>query len=148
MYLFHRRLWLICLFTTWIKLPCQAQYQLRVEVSGLRSANGQVHALLFRQAKGFPDRPSSSYRQKSISLRDHSSIILIFDSLPPGIYAVSLIHDENGDGHFNTNWLGIPVEGFGCSGSWQKIWKKPNFQHTAFPLQTDTTVKVRVHYFF
>ena len=34
--------------------------------------------------------------------------------LPPGDYAISVIHDENGDGRLNT-FLGIPREGFGFS---------------------------------
>ncbi len=36
-------------------------------------------------------------------------------SLKPGTYAAAPFHDENNNGEFDTNFLGIPKEGYGFS---------------------------------
>ena len=33
----------------------------------------------------------------------------------PGIYAATAYHDENGNGKFDKNRVGLPIEGFGMS---------------------------------
>jgi uncharacterized protein (DUF2141 family) len=38
-----------------------------------------------------------------------------FEDIPPGTYALAVIHDENMNGKLDTNWLGIPKEGYGFS---------------------------------
>ncbi len=38
-----------------------------------------------------------------------------FEDFPPGAYAITVIHDENMNGKLDTNWLGIPKEGYGFS---------------------------------
>ena len=40
---------------------------------------------------------------------------VVFRNLPAGDYAVSALHDEDGDGVMDTGFLGIPLEGYGFS---------------------------------
>jgi uncharacterized protein (DUF2141 family) len=40
---------------------------------------------------------------------------ITLDDLAPGEYAISVLHDENGNGKPDTNFLGIPKEGIGTS---------------------------------
>ncbi|GAA4809529.1 hypothetical protein GCM10023232_00640 [Sphingosinicella ginsenosidimutans] len=49
---------------------------------------------------------------RTVRAADAGSVL--FRGLPPGDYAVSVIHDENDDGRLNT-FVGIPREGFGFS---------------------------------
>ena len=35
-----------------------------------------------------------------------------FEELPPGTYALAVIHDENRDGKRATDWMGLPKEGY------------------------------------
>ena len=39
----------------------------------------------------------------------------VFRNLPAGEYAVSALHDEDGDGAMKTGFLGFPLEGYGFS---------------------------------
>ena len=39
----------------------------------------------------------------------------VFKNLPAGDYAVSALHDEDGDGAMKTGFLGFPLEGYGFS---------------------------------
>ncbi len=44
-----------------------------------------------------------------------SSLVVVFESLPPGEYAISVFHDENKNGKMDSNFFGIPKEGVGAS---------------------------------
>lgn len=56
-----------------------------------------------------------------------------FDDLPPGRYAIRVMHDENGNGKLDTNLLGIPKEGYGASNNPQ-VMRAPHFDEAAFEL--------------
>jgi uncharacterized protein (DUF2141 family) len=61
-----------------------------------------------------------------------------------GSYAIVAFHDENHDGEFNQNWLGMPKEGFGFSDDPSTL-KKPAFSDSRFNLdrpQVELTIKL------
>jgi uncharacterized protein (DUF2141 family) len=64
-------------------------------------------------------------------------ITVTFDNLRPGIYAVGAYHDENGNDHLDTNFLGLPVEGYALSNGVRVVLSKPTFQQAAFTLGTE-----------
>jgi uncharacterized protein (DUF2141 family) len=45
----------------------------------------------------------------------HTQARCDFEDIPPGTYALAIIHGENSTGKLDTNWLGIPTEGYGFS---------------------------------
>jgi len=45
----------------------------------------------------------------------HTEARCDFEDIPPGTYALVVIHDENMNGKLDTNWVGIPKEGYGFS---------------------------------
>ena len=83
----------------------------RVEVMGVRSDDGRVlvalcpaELFLTRDCDVRAAAPASPGRT-DVVVRD----------VPPGIYAVQVIHDENGNADLDRSLLGLPVEGFGFS---------------------------------
>jgi uncharacterized protein (DUF2141 family) len=56
-----------------------------------------------------------------------------FENLPPGQYAVQVIHDENDNGKFDSNFLGIPSEGYGFSNN-PRVMRRPTFEEARFDL--------------
>lgn len=46
----------------------------------------------------------------------------------PGVYAIALYHDENGDGRFDRTGLGLPAEGFGFSNNPATLAGLPQFR--------------------
>lgn len=53
----------------------------------------------------------------------------------PGVYALVLYHDRNGDLEFNKNWLGLPKEPFGISNNPPLRMAKPKHEQAAFRLE-------------
>lgn len=66
-----------------------------------------------------------------------------FGTLPPGTYAVKVIHDENDNGKLDTNFMGMPTEGYGFSND-PKVMRKPTFDEAKFELG-DGDVAITIH---
>jgi uncharacterized protein (DUF2141 family) len=65
--------------------------------------------------------------------------------LPPGQYALSVIHDENGNGRLDTI-LKVPREGFGFSRNPAIRMGPPRFEETRFQVSSspvDQSVRIR-----
>src|SRR3972149_4086241 len=52
----------------------------------------------------------------------------------PGLYAVAVYHDENGNRKFDRRWFGLPVEGFGVSNNPKVTLRAPSHAEAAFPV--------------
>ena len=53
-------------------------------------------------------------------------------SVRPGRYAFAFAHDEDGDGRFDRDFLGIPSEGYGFSNNVRPSLSLPSWQSAAF----------------
>lgn len=103
-----------------------------VEVSGFRNEKGQALIALFTTSKGFPDGKHATIRVPvKIEKRAASTV---FDGLPPGTYAVSVLHDEDGDYEMATSFLGIPEEGYGASNNARRRFGPPEWEKARFEL--------------
>src|SRR5262245_61492436 len=97
-----------------------------VHVSGARNTKGKIGVTLFQGAQGFPDDTSKAIRQQSVEIdAETMSAQVTFKDLPQGTYAVSALHDENGNGKMDKNFLGIPKEGYGASNNPKKKRRAP-----------------------
>jgi uncharacterized protein (DUF2141 family) len=74
---------------------------------------------------------------------------VVLENVVPGRYAVSFIHDENENKKLDTNFLGIPTEGFGFSRDAMGTFGPPGFDATAVNVLAGTgNVVMRAKYFF
>ena len=122
------------------------QATLHVKVTGMRSGNGNVTITIYpNDAAHFLDGKFKVARQKvPVTLPVTTACF----ALSPGIYAVALFHDENNDGHLNTNALGIPTEGAGFSNNPTLYFGPPSLEKVRFTLHPgDNTVDVLVKYY-
>ena len=120
---------------------------LTATVTGLRSAKGQVIACLTGRAQGFPrcDRDLDAIAARAGAA---SQVELDFGRVPPGRYAISLFHDENGNGKLDTR-LGIPREGYGFSRDAPVRLGPPSFRAAAFPVERSGQHQtIRMRYIF
>jgi len=124
--------------------PCPG---IHVSVLNIRNSTGTVACALFESSDGFP----TEY------LRVATNIMMIrvrkaqarcdFEAIPPGTYAIAVIHDENMNGKLDTNWLGFPVEGYGFSRGTQKFIGVPSFSAASFPYDgRNLDMTVTLHY--
>ncbi len=71
--------------------------------------------------------------------------ILSFDAVP-GTYAIAAFHDANSNGKIDSNFLGIPKEGYGVSNDPRPRFRAPRFAEASVVVQRDTTLTVRMAY--
>jgi len=118
---------------------------LEVAVDGLRSQRGNLLICLTRDRRHFPDCSGDPQARKlTVAAAAHAAR---FDDLPAGAYALSLIHDENGNGKLDTR-LGIPREGVGFSRNPRLMFGPPGFDAVRMEIGAATSTRVRVKYFF
>ncbi|MEM6841505.1 MAG: DUF2141 domain-containing protein [Bacteroidota bacterium] len=114
-------------------LTTYAQGIIDVSFIKLASDNGQVIINLFNQAEGFPSEIEQAYRSVKVSVK-HGQAHHIFQDTPWGEYAVAVMHDENGNGEVEKNFLGIPKEKVGVSNVSSGI---PTFKRAVFSLSAE-----------
>ena len=103
---------------------------LRLKIEGLRSGQGQIAYSVFsaEDPKGFPGNPEKAKARGVVELKGVTEMTIETSNLPEGNYAVALLHDENSDSKLNTNFIGIPREGFGFSNNPIVLFGPPAFK--------------------
>lgn len=118
---------------------------LRAQIVGLRSSNGKVHCTLFN-SDAFPDDDSKAVKDLIVPIKG-SSAECDFDGLAPGEYAIVTFHDENNNGEFDKNFLGIPKEGFAFSNNVRPKLSKPTWDQGKFDYKGgEQTVTIEMIY--
>ena len=83
----------------------------------------------------------AAVRYRAVS--GESSVTL--SNIPEGLYAVSVIHDENGNSELDIDGQ-MPVEGYGYSGAGSP-YKQPEFSNAAMDVRKPaTTITVKMIY--
>jgi uncharacterized protein (DUF2141 family) len=119
---------------------------LTVNVKGLRNDRGRLAVALFASAKAFPRQESALRGQMVRIVRGRAAVT--FRDLPPGIYAVAVLHDENENEQMDFNFLGMPLEGYGFSNDAAALFGPPSFASAAFRLlPRPSAVSISARYF-
>jgi uncharacterized protein (DUF2141 family) len=104
-----------------------------VEVRGLRNARGLLRAKLVAAPDGFPGSDAHVLaKQKSPISAERAR--LRFRDVPYGVYALVVLHDEDGDGALARGWLGLPAEGLAFSSGARVQRGPPSFEEARFTL--------------
>ena len=120
----------------------------QIEVTGLRSARGQILACLVSNAKAFPDcSKDANARKLAVPVRSGSQgpMVIDFGPMPVGTYAIALVHDENGNGRMDKR-LFMPAEGYAFSRDAPVRMGPPSFSAASFRVEGQAvrhTVKMR-----
>ncbi|MCY4608268.1 MAG: DUF2141 domain-containing protein [bacterium] len=101
--------------------------ELAIDVTGIRSDDGRVFLALHqdRADVSFPDDQGAVAGAWMNAVA--GTLSLVFPDLAEGHYAVSVMHDENGDGELDANLLGVPTEGYGFSNDATGFMGPPDF---------------------
>ena len=116
--------------------PCPG---IHVKILNIRNRNGTVDCALFDSPEGFPrDFLRSAQNVMVIKVR-YTEARCDFEAIPPGTYALAVIHDENSNGKLDTNRLGIPTEGYGFSNDAKAVMLgTPSFAAASFSYNGQT----------
>lgn len=139
--------WSLLVFTyfpiiAFAETPCPG---IHVKILDIRNSTGGVACALFEAPEGFPTEfLLYATNIMMIKVRDTKARCDFLD-IPPGTYALAVIHDENMDGKLRTNWLGIPKEGYGFSNDAEASMSAPSFEAASFTYDgqyLDLTIKL------
>lgn len=113
-------------------------------VSGVSNAQGMVGCALFSSAVGFPlESEKPGVRIIRVEPSDGAARC-VFDHVPPGTYAIAVVHDTNGNGRADTNFLGIPTEGVGVSNNAMPRMSAPIFDANKFTVTAGQTTRLAI----
>ena len=124
--------------------PAPDPVQLEISLSGLRSAKGEVRLCVWHGPSKFPGDTCAG---QSIVVPAETPVVIVNVPLAPGDYAVSLLHDENGNGKLDKNFLGIPTEGIGFSQNPKISFGPPTYAASHFDVAGPQTEAIRMKYF-
>jgi uncharacterized protein (DUF2141 family) len=118
--------------------------ELEVRLDRLRNRQGAIHLCLTREAAHFPDCGKDPAALKRTVPATVGSVR--FTAVPPGRYALAVLHDENRNGRLDT-FGGIPREGFGFSRSPKVLFGPPRLDQVRFQIPAGFTHQtVRMQY--
>lgn len=91
------------------------------------------------------DENNKIISQKMGMIASRSSKIIIC-SLKPGKYAIRYYHDENLDGHLDSNFIGKPTEGYGYSNNVKGKYGEPPFKEIIFSINSNKKMILQPNY--
>ncbi|HEX5171676.1 MAG TPA: DUF2141 domain-containing protein [Cyclobacteriaceae bacterium] len=125
-------------------IPVIAQDILQVEVTNVKDTTGFIMVGLFSTEDSFLKKPVIGQTVRA----DHGSVMVTFKNVPAGEYAISVIHDENGNGELDSNFLGLPKEGFGFGNDAMGSFGPPSFDKAKVIVNGQTKKQVvKMRYF-
>ncbi len=121
---------------------------IEVRVLGLKLKTGSLRVSVYDDPKAFPGDIRKAVAKVQMVLGPTTEDpVLRIPGLEPGTYAVSVHHDENGNGEFDTNWMGIPREGWGASRDARGSFGPPKFEDARFKhVGTRTVLNTTLEY--
>jgi uncharacterized protein (DUF2141 family) len=120
---------------------------LSVKIVDFKNYKGRVQVALWNSPSGFPDDYNTAYITRTeIAERGFS---LNIENLSAGEYAVAMYHDKNSNTQMDTNFFGIPKEGFGFSNNPLILTGPPSFSKAKFSIGSNQkkTITIKLKHF-
>jgi uncharacterized protein (DUF2141 family) len=115
---------------------------LKVEVHGITETKGDVLVAVFNQKGQWLKQALIS---KKVSANGNK-VVVQFDGLPDGDYAISAVHDLNSNGRLDSNPIGMPTEPYGFSNDATGNFGPPSFDSAKITLTSAPhSISVRVN---
>jgi uncharacterized protein (DUF2141 family) len=119
---------------------------LSVMISNFKNDKGTAVVTLYNNSEGFPKSPEKALKKMTIRIVNRQAMAE-FEGLPPGEYAVSVYHDENGNKKMDTNFFGIPKEGVGNSNNAKGHFGPPKYSDARFNFNGEKqTITIKIVY--
>ena len=110
---------------------------LTISVSGIKSIKGKINIALYNSESTFND-PDKAFKEFFLDFDKKPKTSFKLENIPPGEYAFALFHDENENYELDTNFLGIPQEGFAFSNNAMGNFSPPSYEDAKFTLKPNT----------
>ncbi len=113
-----------------VKIP-----RLEVRVEGIKDLKGEIGVALWNSKLGYPTHLEHAYEAEWITVKGGETVMAaIFDTMPAGDYAVSVVHDTNENRKVDRSFFGFPKEGVGFSNDQKVVMSAPRYDRSKFSL--------------
>lgn len=120
-----------------------AQVELVVTVTNISSSRGNILVALYNSENTFLKK--KYHLTKAVATKGAVEVKLT--DVPAGEYAIAVLHDENCDEKFNSNFYGKPVEGFGFSNNVRGFFGPPSYEKVRIKLaKSPAKIAIRLRY--
>ncbi len=119
--------------------------EIHVKIPNIKNSTGNIACGIFESPEGFPREFLGSAKAIIIRKIQKTQAQCGFSDIPPGTYAIAVIHDENMNAELDTNWMGVPTEGYGFSNTTIDEFGAPAFSAASFRYDggnLDLTIKL------
>lgn len=125
----------------------QQNGRIRLTVENLRNEHGMIRVVLFNSEEGFPGNFEKGMKTINVKAEQPVSTV-IFEDVPHGNYALSVLHDENENGRMDTNMVGMPKEGYAVSNDAKAgMFGPPQYNDAVFILDSgEISMSVKLVY--
>ncbi|WP_368565669.1 DUF2141 domain-containing protein [Pseudoxanthomonas sp. UTMC 1351] len=113
--------------------------ELTVRIHDIRAQTGVLKVALVDGVPGWDGKAAPVKADGAPPQGDGATFV--FKDLAPGTYAVMISHDENGNGKLDSNFMGMPTEGYGFSNN-PAVMRKPTWEEARFELAADQAIDV------
>jgi uncharacterized protein (DUF2141 family) len=114
-----------------------------LSVSAFDNDRGKLLIVLYDQEDGFPTKPEKAARRLAAAIAE-KKVELEIPGLHPGQYALSVVHDENGNGRLDSNLIGIPKEPVGVSNNAKGSFGPPKWKDAKFTVPAGSRVVQKI----
>ena len=116
---------------------------LTVKVENIGKKGGVLRLSLYDEASWSNDNSEPIVSANVQALAPET--VVAFSNLKPGVYGVKTYQDADGNGKFDQNWLGWPLERYGFSNDARAWFGAPSFSAASFaspwrPIGAQTSV--------
>lgn len=119
-----------------------AQHRVEVIITGVRDTTGVVMVGFFADSKSYLKKPAYGTKVKP----QRGDIRAVIEGVPSGDYAISIIHDANRNGKLDSNFMGMPKEGFGFSNNVMGTFGPPSFEKAVIKVTNSVQISIRARY--
>jgi len=126
---------------------CFATY-FSVTIDNIKNGKGSLIVTLYTPEirSAFPAHPEKALEKSNVPIEGERQTI-VFKNLNDGNYEISTVHDENGNGKMDSNFLGLPKEGFGFSNNPTLLRGGPEFEAVSVPVSlSNQRIAIQLHY--
>lgn len=137
---------LLPLFSVCLLFSQEQKGEIEVTLTNLKHDKGKIRLMLYNTENDFPNQPQYAFRKIEVNIKN-KKCLAVFKDIPFGVYAITAHHDENNNDKIDTNWLGIPKEGFGCSNDATGFLGPPSFNDAKFTFNSELKkISIKIRY--
>lgn len=120
---------------------------LTITIADIRESEGRLMIQVANSEKGFEfSEDSAAPPPVAISQLAEAGEMTFEVTLPPGIYGARVLHDLNGNGEMDSNFVGIPKEPWAFSNNATGRLGPAKWQDAKFEISGDTAVEIRLNH--